>query len=118
MIAHSLDHPGFGMASQLHGATYIVDASFYSPVLNEMNVVLDIAWAADLLKKVLAELNYKNLDDMDQFRGKLTTTEYLCRYIHDELSKEIIGFFSGELRIELGESHVAWAAYQAMVTPI
>jgi len=93
MIAHSLDHPGFGAASQLHGATYIVDASFFSPVLNEMNVVLDIALAAELLKKILMELNYKNLDAVDKLKGKITTTEFLCQYIHEELSREVVGFF-------------------------
>ena len=118
MIAHSLNHPGFGPASRLHGATYIVDASFYSPELNEMNVVLDIAMAAEILKRILNELNYRNLDELDQFKGKLTTTEYLCHYIHETLSREIVGFFTGELKVELGESHVAWAAYQAMVLPI
>lgn len=118
MIAHSFDHPGFGVASQLHGATYIVDATFYSPTLNDMNVVLDIALAAELLKKVLKEMNYHNLDSMDQFKGKLTTTEFLCHYIHDELSRAIFKFFSGELKIELGESHIAWASYQARVLPL
>lgn len=118
MIAHSLDHPAFGPASRLHGATYVVDATFFSAVLNDMNVVLDISQAAELLKAILKDLNYKNLDDIEELKGKITTTEYLCQYLHEKLSKEVLSFFSGELRIELGESHIAWAAYQAMVLPI
>lgn len=118
MIAHSFAHPGFGIASQLHGATYIVDATFYSATLNDMNVVLDISQAAELLKKVLKELNYHNLDAIEKFNGKLTTTEFLSHYIHQELSREIVDFFSGDLKIELGESHVAWASYQGKVLPL
>lgn len=112
MIAHSLHHEGFGIASQLHGATYIVDATFFSPVLNEMNVVVDIGLAAGYLKKVLSHLHFRNLDTMEEFRGSITTTEFLAAYVHRSLAGEIKPFFSGVLRIELGESHVAWASYE------
>lgn len=112
MIAHSLPHEGFGVASGLHGATYIVDATFFSPVLNEMNVVVDIGIAAGVLKKILSHLHFKNLDTLEEFKGRITTTEYLAAHIHRSLAREIKPFFNGRLRIELGESHVAWASFE------
>jgi 6-pyruvoyltetrahydropterin/6-carboxytetrahydropterin synthase len=111
MIAHSLPSPAFGPAQNLHGATYVVDANFRTPELDENNIVIDIDLASRLLEKVLQPLNYQNLDDLPQFAGKLTTTEFLAAYIHGQLAKELVGSFSGDLEITLGESHVAWASY-------
>jgi 6-pyruvoyltetrahydropterin/6-carboxytetrahydropterin synthase len=85
MIAHSFAHPGFGPAQKMHGATYVVDVSFFAPELNDMAVVIDIALAHDALKEVLTPLNYQNLDELPQFEGQLTTTEFLASYIHDEV---------------------------------
>jgi 6-pyruvoyl-tetrahydropterin synthase len=115
MIAHSLPDPFFGPASQLHGATYVVDAEFFSPVLNAHNVVMDIGFAHEVLKETLSPLNYQDLDLLPQFSSVLTTTEYLARYIHEQVANRVQGVFAGTLRITLGESHVAWASYSAEV---
>ena len=116
MIAHSLPDPAFGPAANLHGATYVVDAEFMRPDLNEHNIVIDIGLATDILGKVLEPLAYQNLDALPAFKGQLTTTEFLCRFIHQRICDEVRGEFSGELKVTLGESHVAWAAYQAPVS--
>lgn len=113
MIAHSFNHPGFGPAQKMHGATYVVDVSFFSEGLNDMAVVIDIALAHDALKEVLTPLNYQNLDELPQFEGKLTTTEFLAKYIHDEVKAKVAPEFDGKLKVTLGESHVAWASYES-----
>lgn len=113
MIAHSFAHPGFGPAQKMHGATYVVDVSFFAEALNEMAVVIDIALAHEVLKEVLTPLNYQNLDELPQFKGQLTTTEFLAKYIHDKVTEGVIEFFSGKIKVTLGESHVAWAAYES-----
>lgn len=111
MIAHSLPDPYFGPAANMHGATYVVEATFKSNRLNDKNVVIDIGEASELTKSVLSELAYKNLDELPQFKGILTTTEYLAKYIHDEIRKSLKEPLG--LRIELLESHVASAAYES-----
>ena len=115
MIAHSLPDPFFGPASQMHGATYVVDAEFKSAELNKHHVVIDIGVAQKILTAVLGKLNYKNLDNESQFEGKLTTTEFLANYIHSRISDEIRSSFKGSLKITLGESHVAWASYESEI---
>ena len=115
MIAHSLPSPAFGPAQKLHGATYVVDAEFKSKKLDKDNIVLDIDKAMKVVKAVLSPLSYQNLDDLPQFKGKLTTTEFLAYYIHQEVAKEVKEYFKGKLKITLGESHVAWAAYEGKV---
>jgi 6-pyruvoyltetrahydropterin/6-carboxytetrahydropterin synthase len=117
MIAHSLPDPAFGPAQGMHGATYVVDAEFRAPALNDKNVVIDIAIAHEALRAILGPLNYQNLDDFPQMQGKLTTTEYLAKHIHDKLSQAIASDFQGELKITLHESHVASASYSAPVAP-
>jgi 6-pyruvoyl-tetrahydropterin synthase len=113
MIAHSLPEPYFGPASGLHGATYIVDAEFFSEKLNTYNVVLDIGYAQEMLKEVLKSLNYKNLDVETDFRNHLTTTEFLAKHIHGQLISRVKDNFQGKIRVTLGESHVAWASYES-----
>ncbi len=115
MIAHSLPSPAFGPAQRLHGATYVVDAEFFRDHLDDNNIVIDIALATDKLGEVLQPLEYQNLDELPQFAGALTTTEFMCRYIHEQLSRAVRDAFAGSLKITLGESHVAWAAYQGQV---
>ena len=115
MIAHSLPDAFFGPASQLHGATYVVDAEFLSEKLNPQNVVIDIGYAHEALKSVLQKLNYRNLDEIEEFSGKLTTTEFLARAIHEKLAQKVGSQFSGKLKVTLGESHVAWASYESGV---
>ncbi len=112
MIAHSLKHPAFGPARKLHGATYIVDVTFFSESLNEQNIVIDIALAHEALKSTLQPLNYQNLDELDTFKGVLTTTEYMAQYIHGIVKEAVADQFSGKIRVQLGESHEAWAAYE------
>lgn len=115
MIAHSLKSPAFGPAQNLHGATYVVDAQFQAKKLDKDNIVIDIDKAMTILKKVLQPLSYQNLDELPQFKNILTTTEYLAFYIHQEIAKEVKNYFKGNLKITLGESHVAWAAYKGQV---
>lgn len=110
MIAHSLPDPYFGPASNMHGATYVVNAIFKSERLNNKNVVIDIGEAFDILKEVLSALAYKNLDELPQFNGILTTTEYLASHIHKLVRKRIEGHI--RLKIELDESHIASASYE------
>ena len=118
MIAHSLPDPFFGPAAGMHGATYIVDAEFFSATLDKHNVVIDIGAAHEALHDVLSKLNYKNLDELEEFDGILTTTEFLARYIHEQLSLSLSKLFNGELMITLGESHEAWASFKAPVNPV
>jgi 6-pyruvoyltetrahydropterin/6-carboxytetrahydropterin synthase len=112
MIAHSFRDPFFGPATNLHGATYIVDVTFFSQLLNEHNVVIDIAFAHEILSGVLDPLKFTNLDELPQFKEILTTTEYLARYIHDRVKEKSAHIFSGKISVTLGESHVAWASYE------
>lgn len=122
MIAHSFRGKLFGPAQAMHGATFVVDACFLSKTLDENNVVIDIGAAHDALKKVLEPVNYANLDELPQFKGENTTTEFLARYIWDHLAKSAkageLGRPASELhaiRITLSESHVARAWYEAVL---
>lgn len=115
MIAHSLKSEAFGPAQNLHGATYVVDAEFKSPNLDENNIVIDIDIATKVLQKTIAPMKYQNLDDLPEFKGKLTTTEFLAKYIHEQMAVAVQGKFAGTLKITLGESHVAWAGYEGEV---
>ena len=119
MIAHSFQGEVFGPAQNLHGATYVVDVEFRRPDLNEDAIVVDIGRALDSLKAVLGELNYRNLDDDPTLKGQNTTTEFLARLIFDRMAARIaagkLGPGAAELtamKVTLGESHVAWAAYE------
>lgn len=120
MIAHSLPGEVFGPAQKLHGATYVVDATFFRERLGEDEIVVDIGLALEALKAALTPINYANLDDLPQFAGKKTTTEFLCKHVFDALKSDIaagkLGPEGGEisrLRITLNESHVAKAWYEA-----
>ncbi len=115
MIAHSLKNPFFGPAQGVHGATFTVHAGFSTPELTAEQVVLDIGQAISVLKDVLADLNYKNLDDIPEFAGQLTTTEFLTKYIHSRVSEHVASFFQGTLKITLEESPIARASYSAPV---
>ena len=120
MIAHSFRGALFGPAQALHGATFVVDAAFIADTLDGNGIVVDIGRALDTLKEVLAPLNYKNLDDVPEFKGKNTTTEFLTKYIFDRLAHHAregdLGRPGRELnaiRVSIGESHVARASYEA-----
>lgn len=111
MIAHSLPHPFFGPAQNMHGATYVVDIEFCAKQLDEHNVVIDIGKAHDIAKEVLKPLSYQNLDELEQFEGKLTTTEFMAKHIYDEVEAKTAAFFEGFIKVTLGETHDAWASY-------
>lgn len=119
MIAHSFEGKVFGPAQKLHGATYIVDAEFSSGQLGSDGIVVDIGLASSLLRKVLSELNFRNLDDVSEFKGKNTSTEFMAHVVFDRIVARIAAGDLGpgaedlsKLRIVLHESHVAWAAYE------
>lgn len=120
MLAHSLPGEVFGPAQGLHGATYVVDVAFFRDALSEHGIVVDIGRAHDALKAALAPLNYANLDTLPEFAGKLTTTEFLCRHIHDRLGEAARSGALGpgsdgiaRIRVTLNESHIARAWYEA-----
>lgn len=119
MIAHSFVGAVFGPAQALHGATFVVDAEFRRPALSSDGLVVDIGVASQLLKEVLGPLNYRNLDEMPDFRGRNTTTEFLAGEIHRRLRARIAEGALGDdgralasLKVTLKESHVAWAAFE------
>ena len=119
MIAHSFSGEVFGPAQRLHGATYIVDAEFRRAALDADGIVVDIGRATESLRAVLAELNFRNLDEVLAFKGRNTTTEFLARTVFDALARAVQRGDLGpgaraieSLRVTLHESHVAWAAYE------
>ena len=119
MIAHSFRGEVFGPAQRLHGATYVVDATFRRETLDGDGIVVDIGRAADALRAVVDELGYRNLDDEADFAGMNTTTEALARVIADRLAERARAGALGDgarqldgLIVTLRESHVAWASYE------
>lgn len=115
MVAHSLAGDVFGPAQRLHGATYVVDAEFRTERLDANNVVIDIGFAAEILKQALQPLNYRNLDEVPALEHAVTTTEFLARHVHNEVAARVAGVFTGTLKVTLLESHVAAAGYEAPV---
>ena len=119
MIAHSLRGEVFGPAQRLHGATYVVDATFRRASLDADGIVVDIGRAAEALRAVVAELGYRNLDDEADFEGMNTTTEALARVVADRLADRVRAGELGDgardldgLVVTLRESHIAWASYE------
>src|SRR4051812_40711582 len=115
MIAHSFQGEVFGPAQRLHGATFVVDATFRRPELDANNIVVDIGLATKELGAVLSALNYRNLDDEPDFAGTNTSTEFLCKVIADRLAGRVAAGALGEgargltgMTVTLHESHVAW----------
>jgi 6-pyruvoyltetrahydropterin/6-carboxytetrahydropterin synthase len=122
MIAHSFRGEVFGPAQRLHGATYVVDAEFQRRDLDADGIVVDIGRATEALRQVLADLNFRNLDEVADFHGRNTTTEFLARVVFDRLVDAIARGNLGpgasaieHLRITLHESHVASASYDGPV---
>jgi 6-pyruvoyl-tetrahydropterin synthase len=119
MIAHSFRGEVFGPAQRLHGATFVVDATFRRAELDADNIVVDIGRAASELNAVLGQLNYRNLDDEATFAGMNTSTEALARAIADRLAERVHAGALGEgarglagITVTLHESHIAWASYE------
>ena len=120
MIAHSLPGEAFGPAQKMHGATFVIDVAFFRPELTENDIVVDIGLAHDALKKILKPLGYANLDELDLFGGKRTTTEVLAKYVFDAMAAEIREGRMGadaagieRVKITLNESHGAPGWYEA-----
>jgi 6-pyruvoyl-tetrahydropterin synthase len=119
MIAHTLHGEVFGPAQRLHGATYVVDATFRRAALDADNIVVDIGQAAEQLHAVVAQLTYRNLDDDAAFEGMNTTTEALARVVADQLAERVHAGALGDsareldgLVVTLHESHIARASYE------
>ncbi|MEU3626361.1 hypothetical protein BS329_14855 [Amycolatopsis coloradensis] len=119
MVAHSFHGEVFGPAQNLHGATFVVDATFRRSGLDSDNIVVDIGKATEELKAVLADLNYRNLDDVPEFAGINTSTEFLAKVIADRLAERVHAGALGEgarglegITVALHESPVAWASYE------
>ena len=120
MIAHSFRGAVFGPAQALHGATFVIDAAFFAERLDSYGIVIDIGRAHEALKAVVTTLNYRNLDEVSEFKGSNTTTEFLTKHIFEQLAKDArageLGRNGRELkaiRVTLSESHVARAWYEA-----
>jgi 6-pyruvoyl-tetrahydropterin synthase len=119
MIAHSFRGEVFGPAQRLHGATFVVDASFRGETLDADNIVVDIGRAAEQLHEVVGALSYRNLDDEPEFAGMNTTTEALAKVIADRLADRVHAGALGDgaralagIEVTLHESHIAWASYE------
>jgi 6-pyruvoyl-tetrahydropterin synthase len=119
MIAHSFRGETFGPAQSLHGATYVVDAEFRRPALDPDNIVVDIGKASEVVKAVLNELNFSNLDAVPEFEGENTTTEFMARVLFEKIRARISAGDLGKhaeglssLKVTLHESHIAWATYE------
>jgi 6-pyruvoyltetrahydropterin/6-carboxytetrahydropterin synthase len=123
MIAHSFQGEVFGPAQRVHGATYVIDVEFRRPALDANGIVVDIGLATNVLRQILAGMNYRNLDEEPEFSGRNTTTEFLARVLFD---KVVAAIRNGDLgagapgiaavRVTLHESHVASAGYDGPVT--
>ncbi|MEV6020105.1 6-pyruvoyl tetrahydropterin synthase family protein [Streptomyces sp. NPDC002667] len=119
MIAHSFRGEVFGPAQRLHGATFLVDATFRRPELDDDNIVVDIGLATQELGAVVSELNYRNLDSEPDFKDTNTSTEFLAKVIADRLADRVHAGALGEgargltgITVTLHESHIAWASYE------
>jgi 6-pyruvoyl-tetrahydropterin synthase len=118
MVAHSFRGEVFGPAQRLHGATFVVDATFRGERLDADGILVDIGRATDELHRVVADLSYRNLDDEPVFAGTNTTTEVLARHIADRLAEQVRGGALGTsgavtgILVTLHESHVAWASFE------
>ncbi|GAA1461464.1 6-carboxytetrahydropterin synthase [Nocardiopsis exhalans] len=124
MVAHSFRGEVFGPAQALHGATFVVDATLRRPELDPDNIVVDIGAATRELGAVVAELNYRNLDEVPEFAGVNTSTEFLAKVVADRLAERIASGALGphadglaSVTVTLHESHVAWASYERELHP-
>ncbi len=122
MIAHSFKGEVFGPAQKTHGATYVVDVTFERHELDKDDLIVDIGLASEVLKQVLSEFNLKNLDDIEDFRDRNTTTEFMAKKVFDRMATAIHAGRLGEtakavcaLKVTLAESHITWASYHAEI---
>ena len=118
LIAHSLPGEVFGPAQNMHGATYVVDAEFFAKKVNEYNIIMDLGVVTTILAEVLKFYSYKNLDDVDEFKGVITSTEFLAKDIYERICLRLKNEYLDDyhqlhkIKITLTESNVAWAAFE------
>ena len=121
LIAHSLPGDVFGPAQNMHGATYLVDAEFFTDKLNEYNIIMDLGVVTTILKETLKYYNYKNLDEVDEFKNIITSTEFLAKNICTKILNKLKSDYPNDYRIlkkikiSLQESNVAWATYEQQI---
>ncbi len=121
LIAHSLPGDVFGPAQNMHGATYLVDAEFFTDKLNEYNIIMDLGVVTTILKDTLKVYNYKNLDEVDEFKDIITSTEFLAKNICEKILNELQNNYPDDykvlkkIKISLQESNVAWATYEQQI---
>ena len=118
LIAHSLPGEVFGPAQNMHGATYVVDAEFFAEKVNKYNIIMDLGVVTDILSDVLKFYSYKNLDEVEEFTGIITSTEFLAKDIYDRICANLKNNYLSDyqslnkLKITLTESNVAWASFE------
>ena len=118
LIAHSLPGEVFGPAQNMHGATYVVDAEFFAEKVNKYNIIMDLGVVTDILSDVLKFYSYKNLDEVEDFKGIITSTEFLAKDIYDKICAKLKNDYLSDyqslnkLKITLTESNVAWASFE------
>ena len=121
LIAHSLPGEVFGPAQNMHGATYVVDAEFFAEKVNKYNIIMDLGVVTDILSDVLKFYSYKNLDEVEEFKGIITSTEFLAKDIYDRISSKLKNNYYSDyqslnkLKITLTESNVAWASFEQVI---
>ena len=121
LIAHSLPGDVFGPAQNMHGATYLVDAEFFTNKLNEYNIIMDLGVVTTILKDTLKVYNYKNLDEVDEFKDIITSTEFLAKNICEKIINKLQNNYPEDykilkkIKISLQESNVAWATYEQQI---
>ena len=121
LIAHSLPGEVFGPAQNMHGATYLVDAEFFTDKLNEYNIIMDLGVVMKILKETLKVYNYKNLDEVEEFKNIITSTEFLAKNIFDKILNKLKSDYPNDykilkkIKISLQESNVAWATYEQKI---
>ena len=125
MIAHSFNGAVFGPAQRLHGATFVVDVELRRRELDADGIVVDIGRTSEALRDILAPLNYRNLDEVPEFAGQNTTTEFVSRLIFERMAEKIRSGALGpgalqltSMRVTLHESHLAWASYESELGPV
>ena len=118
LIAHSLPGEVFGPAQNMHGATYVVDAEFFAKKVNKYNIIMDLGLVTTILAEVLKFYSYKNLDDIDEFKGIITSTEFLAKDIYERICVRLKNDYLDDyhqlhkIKITLTESNVAWASFE------
>ena len=121
LIAHSLPGEVFGPAQNMHGATYLVDAEFFTDKLNEYNIIMDLGVVTTILKDTLKVYNYKNLDEVEEFKDIITSTEFLAKNICEKIINKLQNNYPDDykilkkIKISLQESNVAWATYEQQI---